>query len=82
MDYKKTFEDAAACHETLKVGEQAAEKLKAIFEELTICRPETYAFAFYKWDQEYIVNFLLHFIESKGLTQELNQLANIFNTEG
>ncbi|MDD5650004.1 MAG: hypothetical protein PHF86_06260 [Candidatus Nanoarchaeia archaeon] len=81
MDYKSIFENVAAHNETLKKGEQAATKLKEIFEQLTVSCPETCAFVFYKWNKEYTINFLLHFIESKGLTQELCQLADMFNED-
>lgn len=64
-----------------ETAKQVVNRLLIVFEELTQnCPDNEVQFSFHGWSAEYTSNFLLHFIEAKGLTSELKQMVDIFNS--
>ncbi len=77
MDYNKLKELRA----TLDKGLGAKKELGEMLETLTDEPPDTpicFTFSEDKWSHEYRTNFLLHFIEMKGLSQEADDLLSLF----
>ncbi len=81
MNYKKIEENAKSLRDNLNTGKEAKKKLEELLNKLTESPPDSpirMAFWADKWDTEYRINFLLHFIEMKGLSKEANDFLSLF----
>ncbi len=74
--------EATKLREKLDTGLKAKSELFKLLSKITDDPPSTpifYTFATDKWSTDYRANFLLHFIEMKGLSQEADNFLSIFS---
>lgn len=82
MDYKNLKNKATELRHELDKGNKAKKELLELLESLTNEPPDSpirWTFSADKYSYEYGSNFLLHFIEMKGLSQEADDFLSLFS---
>jgi len=82
MDYDNLMSKLPKLRSKLDNGNKAKKELLELLEGLTEDPPESpiyFTFSSDKWSSDYRANFLLHFIEMKGLSQEADDFLSMFS---
>jgi len=81
MNYQELKDKATALRSDLDKGNKSKKELLELLESLTDDPPASpiyFTFSADKWSGDYRANFLLHFIEMKGLSQEADDFLSTF----
>lgn len=81
IDYKATIQQATSLKQDIIENKKKENELSNIFNKFLETPPESQLYNRFlaeKWDSDYIINFLCHFLEMKNLTEEVQQLLELF----